>query len=252
MYSYKDTKRIYNLSKTNNKIKEKYRELSDISNVLNSILFRTAFFSEYIDDKTSYISINYIIDLLKSIDKEELKLVDHHLIDTFTYPYIHQNERVINGLKTIFKSNEVDDTYTYISNFTRIFVRLCAIHAAGIDICKYRKLDVLVDIFSNYMQNSPIKREYYALLQLIVAYLYQNIDNYDSKMINYIFESLFKDEYYLSKIKLNTFFPLNDVIDTFREDYNKDDLLYTYEMANNIVNSILNDKELSHIKKVIM
>ena len=71
-------------------------------------------------------------------------------------------------------------------------------------------------------------------------------------MINYIFESLFKDEYYLSKIKLNTFFPLNDVIDTFREDYNKDDLLYTYEMANNIVNSILNDKELSHIKKVIM
>ena len=175
MYSYSDIKKIYSLGKTENSIKEEFPELSDISSILNTILFRTAFFSTHIDDKTSYKTINYIIDLLKSIPKEELVLIDHHLIDTFTYPYRLQNEGVISGLNSIFKPNEVENINDYLYSFTKILGRLNAIHAAGIGICKYKKLDILVNTFSSYMIQSPRKRDYYAFLQLIVAYIYRNI-----------------------------------------------------------------------------
>ena len=251
MYSYSDIKKIYSLGKTENSIKIEYPELSDISNILNTILFRTAFFSDHIDDKTSYITINYIIELLNSIPKEELVLIDHHLIDTFTYPYRLQNEGVINGLNSIFRPNEVENINDYLYSFTRIFGRLNAIHAAGIDICKYKKLDVLVNTFSHYMINSPRKRDYYAFLQLIIAYIYKNIESFNEEKIVYVFNNLFNDDYYLSKIKLNTDLPLDELIEGSYELGYEDKVLFTYYLAIDTVNKILDNQKLYNEKRII-
>ena len=251
MYSYSDIKKIYSLGKIENSLKNNYPELSDISEILNIILFRTAFFSDHIDDKTSYITINYIIDLLLSIPKDELKLIDHHLIDTFTYPYKLQHENVINGLNSIFRSNEVEDINTYLYNFTRIFGRLNSVHAAGINICKYKKLDILVNSFSSYMVNLPTKRDYYAFLQLIVAYIYRNINDFDEEKIYYIFNSLFNDEYYLSKIKLNTNLPLDELIESSYQRGLDESIIYTYDLAIDTVNKILNNGDLYKEKRII-
>lgn len=252
MYSFSDTERIYKLARVEKNVGNEYPELSDISNILCAILYRTAFYSKNIDENTSHYSINYMIEILKSIDKEDLALVDHHLIDSFTYPYVSQVSDVVNGLKTIFKPHTLDDDFDYISSFTKIFGRLCSIRAAEVEISKYKNFDMLVDTFSSYMINSTTKRNNYALMQLIMAYLYKNVDNLDKETLIYIFDMFFYDDYYLSKINLNTAIPLNEVLDgNINRVFNKEDILDTYNYISYIINQILNNIELDNAKKVI-
>lgn len=253
MYSFSDTERIYKLARVEKNVASEYEELSDINHILCIILYRTAFYSNHIDEKTSNTSINYIINLLKSVNKEELDLIDHHLIDAFTYPYNEQNKAVINGLNAIFKPYDMNDNYEYINSFTKIFGRLCAIRAAEVTITKFNKLDILVDTFNSYLINSPIKRNNYALIQLIIAYIYKNINNYNEETLIYIFDMFFKDDYYLSKVNLNTSIPLNEVLDgNCNIFFNKEDLLDTYNYISFIINQILNNNELDNAKKAIM
>ncbi len=229
-----------------------FPELNDISKILNIIFHRTAFFTSYIDDETSYKTISYIIDLFKSIDKEELKLIDHHLIDSFTYPYNSFIDIFINRLNSIFRPKEVNDDAVYVTNFSKVFTHLNAVYAACVDISRYNNLDILVKTFNNYMIGTSQKREYYALLQLVVAYIYKNIDNYNEEMILNIFDSLLKDDYYLSKIRLNSAFRFDEIIDdNILRWHNKEDLNYTYNYIADIINKIIGNEELCKAKRVI-
>ena len=64
MYSLKDTKKIYNLAKVERKLGVEFGELSDIWDYLMLIFSKTAFFSNRITEEQSYISVNYIIDII--------------------------------------------------------------------------------------------------------------------------------------------------------------------------------------------
>ena len=107
MYNFEDTLKLHRLARIEKDVTKEFPELSDINNILCAILYRTAFYSNHIDDINSHYYINYIINLLKSIDKEDIKLVDHHLIDSITYPYVFQVSEVVDGLKSVFYPKNV-------------------------------------------------------------------------------------------------------------------------------------------------
>ena len=101
------------------------------------------------------------------------------------------------------------------------------------------------------MVNLPTKRDYYAFLQLIVAYIYRNINDFDEEKIYHIFNSLFNDEYYLSKIKLNTNLPLDELIESSYQRGLDESIIYTYDLAIDTVNKILNNGDLYKEKRII-
>ena len=254
-YSKEDLKRIFTiysnglLYKANSSF---YPELNDIDWMLNICFSRTAFFSSVIDDETSYKTINYVINLLKSIDKEQLKLIDYHMMESITYPFSSNNNHLINKLNAVFRPKEVTDNATYVINFLKFFEQLSAVNAAQVNIGRYRNLDVLVKMANNYMIGTSKKRECYSLLQIAVAYIYKNIDNFNEEVILNIFDSLFKDEYYLSKIRLNSSFRFGEVIyDNILRWHNKEDINCTYDYISYIIEQILDNKELDNVKKVI-
>ena len=255
-YSKEDLNNIFTLYSNvgfSSKHPELYPELNDISEILNIIFHRTAFFSPYIDDDTSYQSISYIINLFKSIDKEDLKLIDHHLIDCFTYPYNSYINIFINKLNAIFRPKEFIDNATYVSYFSKSFSQLCAVQAARVDISQYHNLDILVKTYNNYLLDSPKKKEYYELLQLVVAYIYKNIDNFNEETILKVFDSLFENEYYLSKIKLNlAVFSGSVVMDSdILKWHTKKDINDAYNYVTDIINKVMNNNEHHKVKKVI-
>ena len=130
---------------------------------------------------------------------------------------------------------------------------MCSIRAAEVPITKYRDFDMLVDTFSSYMINSQTKRNNYALLQLIMAYLYKNVDSIDRETLLYIFDMFFNDDYYLSKVNLNAAINLNEVLDgNLNRVFKKEDILDTYNYVSFIIKQILDNKELDNAKKVIM
>ena len=254
-YSKEETMSIFTLYSSrylSNEHPELYPELNDISEILNIIFHRTAFFTSHIDDDTSHKTINYIINLFKSIDKEDLKLIDHHLLDCFTYPYNILINNFINKVNAIFRPTEFNDEATYVTFFFYFFSQLCAVHSACVDIFKYHNLDVLVKTFNDYMTGTSKKREYYALLQLVAAYIYKNVDNFNEEIILNIFDSLFKDDYYLSKIRLNSALCFEGIIDdNILRWHNKEELEYTYNYISYVIKQILDNKELDSAKKVI-
>ena len=255
-YSKEDLQNIFTLYSNihlSSEHPELYPELDDIREILNIIFHRTAFFSSYIDDDTSYKSISYIIDLFKSIDKEDLKLIDHHLIDSFTYPYNSFINIFINKLNAIFRPNEFKDNASYVNYFTKFFSQLCAIHAARVDISKYNNLDILVKTFNDYMIGTLKKREYYVLLQLVTAYIYKNINEFNEEIILNIFDSVFNDEYYLSKIKLNSAMLSSNVTidDSILSWYTTEDINNTYNFVADIINKIIDKDNFHKVKKVI-
>lgn len=254
-YSKEDLKRILTIYSNGSLYKANpsfYPELSDIDWILNICFSRTAFFSSAIDDETSYKTINYVINLLKSIDKEQLKLIDYHMMESITYPFSSNNAYLINKLNAIFRPKEVTDNATYVINFLKVFEQLSAVNAAQVNIGRYRNLDVLVKMANNYMIGTSKKRECYSLLQLAVAYIYKNIDDFNEEIILNIFDSLFKDDYYLTKIKLNSSFRFGEIIyDNILRWHNKEDINCTYDYISYIIEQILENKELDNVKKVI-
>ena len=57
-----------------------FPELSNIKDKIQSILSYTNYYTFALNDEVSYQSINYMINLLNSIPKEQLDLIDFHLI----------------------------------------------------------------------------------------------------------------------------------------------------------------------------
>lgn len=253
MYSLKDTKRIYSLAKIEQNLGVEFGELSDIWEYLMLIFSKTAFFSDRIDEERSHKSVNYIIELVKKMDKEELSLIDFHLIDVATFPYDLYDNEIVNRLKTIFDPNAILDEVDYIKSFSAIFARLCGISSAEIPISKYRKLDILVKEFVGFRTNDPRKREYYMAFELIIPYLYKHIDEFDEDMIDNIFNTIYNESYYLDKIKMNSRIPLNQSIQNIvffiPYRYDKEDVLNVYHILIDEINAIRNNHIIQ--KKVI-
>ena len=249
MYSLEDTKKLYNCAKIEQSVKEEFPELIDINEHLCAILYRTAFFSSSIDEKTSYNSVNYIVELLKSLDKEELNKVDHHLIDSFTYPYNLYNDKLINGMNAIFRPESFDDELKYIESFTNVFNKVTAVHAAGIEVSKYRNIDMLVKSYSTFLANDLSKVDHIAIIELILPYLYLHIDEFNIDQITKIYEVIYSDSYYLDKIRLNSNIPLNELIentiDLVPYKYSKEQFLNAYKIVIHIVNSIINNENIN-------
>ena len=253
MYSLKDTKNIYNLAKVERKLGVEFGELSDIWDYLMLIFSKTAFFSNRITEEQSYISVNYIIDIIKKMDKQELDLIDFHLIDVATFPYDLHNNEIINRLKVVFDPNAILEEVDYIKSFSTIFAKLCGISSASIPISKYRKLDILVKEFVNFKTNDSRKREYYVVFELIIPYLYKHIDEFDENMIDNIFNTIYNESYYLDKIKMNSRIPLNQSIQNIvffiPYRYDKEDVLSVYHMLIDEISAIRNNIIIQ--KKVI-
>lgn len=253
MYSLSDTKRLYNYAKVEQNVKEQFPELSDINDYLCAILYRTAYFSQHIDEETSYKSVNYIVDLLKSLDKEELGKINHHLIDSFTYPYNLKNDAVINGINAIFRPNSCDDEFKYIEAFTIIFNRFVGVYAAGIEVCKYRNIDLLVKTFCDFVISDVASLRYIAVLKFVIPYIYQHIEEYDENKLMNLFNKIYST-YYLDKMSLNTCIPLNEsiegIIDNIPNRYSKEQFITTYKLIINLVNSIINNEDKSEEKVI--
>ena len=250
MYSYNDIRNIYKLGRCGELLNDRtYPELYNIRKKLQSIIHRTDFFSKHIDDKTSYESLNYVIEILLSLPEEEIELIDHHILDAFTYPYINDNNELINGMNTIFRPKYVEDISTYISTFTKFFGRLYSIKVADMDISKFRKLDVLSNVF---YYNVIRIRDYYSLMQLVIAYLYRDIEKYSEDSINYVFNTLLSDEKNLIKIKLSCNFPIENIMeDIYMRGVDKEDIIMAYNVVADAVDKIINNIEIPKEKKRI-
>jgi len=252
MYSYDDTKKIFMLSRNGELVNSiEFPELSNIKDKIQSILSYTNYYTFALNDEVSYQSINYMINLLNSIPKEQLDLIDFHLMDSIIFSANRYDNEVFNKLKAIVKPSELDNDITYLYNITKVINKLwgtCTV--TGFITSTYRKLNrILKEIYKIFIVNG----EYLTILDLVGAYIYRNVEKYSDEMISKVFNTIFNDEEFLLKISLNSKLALYLSVEVLYIDEHSDnnEIMTLYNMVINAVDSIVNNNEMPKDKIII-